>query len=68
MPQAAHSKAVYPLHWPIPQNFKNRYEYIRYTRSNNTQVACAVHILSNGHEYGPVDEITKLARTFKGRM
>jgi hypothetical protein len=39
-----------------------------YTRSSNTQVACAVHILSNGHEYDPVDEITKLAKHFTGGM
>jgi len=45
------------------KNFTNRYnEHIRYTRSKNAQVACAVHILSNGHEYGPVDEIMKLAK------
>ena len=40
------------------------------TQDPATQVACAVHtsILSNGHEYGPVDEITKLVKPFTGRM
>jgi hypothetical protein len=31
-------------------------------------VAYAVHILSNGHEYDPADEITKLAKPFTVRM
>jgi hypothetical protein len=43
------------LYSPCEGNFKNGHnEHIRYTRSNNAQVACAVYILSNGHEYGPV--------------
>jgi hypothetical protein len=39
-----------------------------YKGFNNAQVACAVHILSSCQEYGPVDEITKLAKLFTGRM
>jgi enhancing lycopene biosynthesis protein 2 len=58
-----------PICRPSPQNFKNRYnKQIRYTRSNNIQVACVVHILSNSHEYSPVDEIVKLAKPCTGRM
>jgi hypothetical protein len=69
MPQAAHSESLYPLWWASPQNFKNRYnEHIRYTRYDDTQAACAVHILSNGHKYGPIDGITKLAKPCTGRM
>ena len=64
----AHSESVNSLCWPSPQNFTNRYNEHRYTRSNNTQMARAIHILSNGHEYGPIDEITNLAKPFTGRM
>jgi hypothetical protein len=46
---------------------KIRYnEHIRYTRSHNPQVAYAVDILNNCHEYGLVDEIMELETSFTG--
>jgi len=50
------------------KTLKMRYtEHIRYTRSNNPTVAYAVHILNNCHEYGLVDEIMELAKTFTAK-
>jgi hypothetical protein len=41
---------------PADKTLKIRYnEHIEYTRSHNPQVAYAVHILNNCHEYGFVD-------------
>jgi hypothetical protein len=53
---------------PAHKTLKIRYEHIRHTRFNNAQVAYAVHILNNGHEYGPADEKTQLAKPFTERM
>jgi len=39
-------------------------EHITYARSNNPQLAYAIHILNNGHEGSPVDEIMELAKPF----
>ena len=41
-------------------------EYVRYIKSNNSQSAYANHILSNIHEYGPI-EITMTQSTRKGK-
>jgi hypothetical protein len=63
--------------WPIASHYTHyavlahktsikRYtEHTSYTRSNNTQVAYAVHTLNNCHEYYPVDEIMGLAKCLK---
>jgi hypothetical protein len=39
-------------------------EFIRYTRSNNPQLAYALHVLNNGDEGSPVDKIMELAKPF----
>ena len=47
------------------ETLKIRYaEFIRYTRSNNPQLAYAIHVLNNGHEGSPVDEIMELSKPF----
>jgi len=66
-PGLAHSKLLYPLCCPGPQNIKNKIRYtehISYTRSNNPQVAYAVHTVNNCHAYDPGDEIMGLASPF----
>jgi len=37
---------------------------MKYTRSNNAQLAYMVQILNNGHKGSPVDEIMELPKPF----
>jgi len=43
------------------RSLKQRYqEHVRYVRNNEPQSACALHILNNKHEYGPINNTITL--------
>jgi hypothetical protein len=58
-------------HYAVPahKTFKTRYiAHISYTTSYNPHVAYAIHTLNNCHEYDPVDEIMRLAKTLHRKV
>jgi len=53
---------------PSGQSLRQRYlEHIQYIKHNNPQSVCALHIIQNVREYGPLqDAMTLLQHTNKG--
>jgi len=45
--------------WNLQTHYK---EHIRYVRNNNPQLAYALHILQNRHEYGPMNKTMRLLK------
>jgi hypothetical protein len=51
------------------RELKQRYqEHMRYIKNNNPQLAFALHILNNRHEYGAIDEIMTLLKPIKHKQ
>jgi len=48
------------------RSLKQRYkEYTHYIKNNNPQLAYALHILNNQHEYGPIEKTMALLKPLK---